>query len=359
MNVNLLLNEAIRKKPASNRASRKRSSSTPDDIIRMNYNENQYGMSPKAYQAFVEATAKSSYYPDFFAIDLKTALAKEFNLEWANIITVAGSSALIDMVGAIFINPGDEVLFCEPTFDAFRDMANDYGATCVTAPLDENMCFDLDALYSKITDKTKIIVICNPNNPTGGHIASDKVEAFIRKVPESILVVVDEAYIEYVDREENSSMVRMIQSGYDKPMIVLRTFSKIHGMAGLRVGYGIASAEIADEFGKSSHAWNVSNVGQATAVAALNDKEYVKDVRAKNKECREYITAELSKLGCKVYPSQTNFIFFDSKLAPADMTAKLKEKKILIGTFASSRVSIGTMDQSKKFIAAVAEILSE
>lgn len=357
MNYNEILSKPMKVKPASNRASRKKSSNTPPHILRMNYNESHYGMSPIAMDAFIESTKLSHRYPDWFAIDLKHSAGEHFDVHWECVVPAAGSSALIDMLGEIFINEGDEVLFGDPTFEAFRDVANDYGATPVPIPLDGNMKFDLDAIYAAITDKTKIIIICNPNNPTGTYVDSSKVEEFIKKVPENILVVVDEAYMEYVTEEGAYSMIKLIKEGYEKPLVILKTMSKIYGMAGVRVGFGIMQPDLADQFGKSSHAWNVSVSGQMTATAAFKDQEFIDNVKIEVANGRNYIETELANLGCVVIPSQTSFIYFKAPIEPAELTKKLAEKDILIGTFAYSRVSIGTKEMNEKFIAAMKEIL--
>lgn len=357
MNYTNLLCDAMKVKPKSNRASRQASSITPPEILRMNYNENHYGMSKKAYEAFIAASKTSNTYQDWSAIELKKAIGDLYGVDKSSIVTAAGSSALIDMLGAIFINPGDEVLFCNPTFEAFRDMANDFGGVPVTVPLNDEFAFDLDALYNAITPKTKIIVVCNPNNPTGTTVDSYKLEEFIKKVPENIVVVIDEAYIDYADEEGIYSMTKLIKEGYDKPLIILKTFSKIYGMAGIRVGYGIMHPDFADEFAKSSHAWNIGTAPQAAAIAAIKDQEFIADVKKKIVDGRNYIETELSKIGCTVIPSQSSFIYFKSSMKPADLSAALKEKNILIGTFAYNRVSIGTKEMNEKFIAAVKEIL--
>jgi histidinol-phosphate aminotransferase len=316
-------------------------------------------MPPKSHEALFAAETRSNNYPDFFAFELKKALAAEYSLETTNIITVAGSSALIDIIGCTFINPGDEVLYCSPTYEAFADMANAYGGVPAPIPLAGDLSFDLDGLYNAITPKTKIVVIVNPNNPTGGYVPSSKIEEFIRKAPDDILIVVDEAYIDFVDHPDNYSMVKLIQEGIDKPVLILRTFSKIYGMAGIRVGYGVSSPEVIDELAKSSHAWNVSNVSQAAAIVALGEKEFIANVKSEIVKGREYVSRELKRLGCAVNDTQANFIYFSSPLAPEDITAALKEKDVLIATFAWSRVSIGTPEENRAFIDALEEVLAE
>ena len=190
-------------------------------------------------------------------------------------------------------------------------------------------------------------------------IASSKIEAFIRKIPENIIVMVDEAYLDFVDDEDCYSMVKMIREGYEKPLIILKTFSKIYGMASLRVGYGIAQPGMIDELTKSAHAWNVSQVGQKCAIAALLDQDFIMDVKVKNSLSRQYVQKELEALGCQVVPSQTNFIYFLSPLKPEILTQELAKRNIMIGTFAYNRISLGTMEMNQKFIAAMKDILQK
>lgn len=359
MNYNQLLSEPMKTKPKSHRASRQTSSATPPKVLRLHYNESHYGMSPKVKETFLKCVNSSHIYQDWFAIELKEALSQFYGVDKTCILPTAGSSALIDMIGAIFINPGDEVIFGYPTFEAFRDMAHDYGGIPVPIRLDESFCFDLDAIYHAITSKTKIIVICNPNNPTGTFIESSKIEAFIRKLPENIIVVVDEAYLDFVEAKDCYSMVKMIREGYEKPLIVLKTFSKIYGMASLRVGYGITQPGIIDELSKSAHAWNVSQVGQKCAIAAISDQEFIMDVKQKNNLSRQYVQKELEALGCQVIPSQTNFIYFLSSLKPEILTQELAQRDIRIGTFAYNRISLGTMEMNQRFIAAMKDIFQK
>lgn len=356
MQIKELLRESMKLKPTSNRASRKKTSS-PKGVVRLNYNENPFGMSPKVAKTLLDATTKSHMYPDFYAIDLKDSIADMYHLTRDNVITGSGSSAIIDMVGAVFLNPGDEVIFCDPTFEAFRDMANDNGATPVAIPLDDKYCYDLDAMYEAITDNTKIIVICNPNNPTGTYVSAKKVEEFIRKVSDNILVMVDEAYIQYIEDPAHYSMIKLIQEGIRKPIIVLHTFSKIYGMAGVRVGYGVADSLIIDQLMKTCQAWNISYAGEIAACEALIDQEYVKEICTKTSEGRKYLETSLAELGCIVIPACANFIYFDAHMSPDELKEKLHKRKIEISAFDLNRVSVGTMEENKAFITAMKEIL--
>ena len=211
-----LLREPMQVKPESLRAARQKSSSTPPHVYRLNYNESPYGLGPASQAALEEAIKTPYVYPDWFSVELKTNLAELYGLKFENIAVGPGSSAMINMLGELFINPGDEFVFGDPSYEAFRDVANDYGAVPVAVPLDDDMNYDLDAMLAAITDKTKILVVVNPNNPTGTFIDSAKLEAFIRKVPKHVITVIDEAYMEFVDDPNSYSMMKLIKEEIER-----------------------------------------------------------------------------------------------------------------------------------------------
>ena len=361
MDYRTLLRDSIKALPESKRAARQPVSSyTTPDIYRLNYNESPYGPSPKAIKALEEACKRPNIYPDWFSVELKTNFAKLHGLpDMMHVCTATGSSSLINILGEVFLNSGDEVILGDPSYEAFRDTVNVAGATPVMVPLDADMKYDLDAMLGAITSKTKMIVVCNPNNPTGTFTDSAKLEAFIKKVPESVLVVIDEAYLEFVSRPETYSMIKLINEGYEKPLLVLKTFSKAYGMAGLRIGVAAGNPDLISYLGKSGAAWNISFLGQMMAAEAIKDQEYINKIAALNAIERDKLTAELEALGCKVYESQTNFILFKApKLENTEIYAKLAEQKILIGApVGMNRVSIGTAEMNDKFIKVMKEIL--
>ena len=184
MNVECLLRDSMKTKPKSNRGARQKTS-TPKNVTRMNYNENPYGMSDEVKKAVTNASLNSYMYQDFYAVDLKKQLADLYGLTVDHVCIVAGSSAIID-----------EVVYCAPTYEAFPDMVSDNGGVRVVLPLTDDYCYDLDAMLAAITDKTKMVIVCNPNNPTGTYVNSAKVEEFIRKLPDHVIPVVDEADFE-------------------------------------------------------------------------------------------------------------------------------------------------------------------
>ncbi|WP_337791337.1 histidinol-phosphate transaminase [Roseburia hominis] len=395
-NVTALLRDSMKVKPASKRGARQKTS-TPNGVTRLNYNENNYGPAPEVTKLLIDSIGRVNEYQDFFAIDLKQKIADFYGLDKTAkaasetnefgedskpedyVIIGAGSSAVIDMLGEIFINPGDEVVYCMPSYESFPDMVNDYGGKRVEIPLTADYHFDLDGMYEAVTEKTKLVVVVNPNNPTGTYINGAKIEEFIRKVHEKaarlhpdddqdVVVVVDEAYYEYVDDPTHYSMIEMVQKGYDRPLIVQRTFSKAYGLAGLRIGYAITQPALADAIMKACQAWNYSGPGLLACEAALDYQDYIKKVKALNIENRNYVADELKQLGFEVVPPAANFIFFGipedataeerEKMDPVRVKNELAERKILIGApNGHNRVSIGTAEECKMFIAAMKEIV--
>ena len=395
-NVTALLRDSMKVKPASKRGARQKTS-TPKGVTRLNFNENNYGPAPEVTKLLIDSIGRVNEYQDFFAIDLKQKIADFYGLDKTAeaasetnefgenskpedyVIIGAGSSAVIDMLGEIFINPGDEVVYCMPSYESFPDMVNDYGGKRVEIPLTADYHFDLDGMYEAVTEKTKLVVVVNPNNPTGTYINGAKIEEFIRKVHEKaarlhpdgdqdVVVIVDEAYYEYVDDPTHYSMIEMVQKGYDRPLIVQRTFSKAYGLAGLRIGYAITQPALADAIMKACQAWNYSGPGLLACEAALDYQDYIKKVKALNIENRNYVADELKQLGFEVVPPAANFIFFGipedataeqrEKMDPVRVKNELAERKIMIGApNGHNRVSIGTAEECKVFIAAMKEVV--
>lgn len=363
MEYKTLLRDSIGALPESKRAARQPVSSyTTPDVFRLNYNESPYGPSPKAMDALYEACKRPNIYPDWFSVDLKSEFAKLHGLpDMMHVCTATGSSSIINILGEIFLNPGDEVVLGDPSYEAFRDVTYVAGATPVMVPLDKEMRYDLEAMGKAITPKTKMMVICNPNNPTGTFVDSKKLEEFIKTVPESVLVVVDEAYLEFVSRPETYSMIKLIKEGYKKPLLVLKTFSKAYGMAGLRIGMAAGVPELIASLAKSGAAWNINILGQKMATEALKDQEYLKKVSELNAIEREKVSKGLMELGCTVYESQTNFILFKApEIENTEISATLAQNKVLIGSpLGMNRVSIGTSEMNDKFLSLMTEILGK
>jgi len=294
-----ILSERVLNKPVSNRESRMFMAKLDvSKLIRMGLNEHPYGMSPKTLEVIQSVDNSANLYGDFGSRTLKKAVADLYGLGIENVEVGAGSSSMINLVGTLFLNKGDEVLMC-PTFAAFLDMAGINQARPVIVPLKEDKSYDLDGLLEAITEKTKMIIICNPNNPTGTYKEKKELIEFIDKVPDDIAIILDEAYIEFATAPGCESLYSLVKERPDKAIVVLKTFSKFYAMAGVRVGYALASEPIIKAMGKCPKS-GVSRAGQMGAVQALKDYDYYDDVRRKVIEGREYLEDQLEKLGCTV-----------------------------------------------------------
>lgn len=356
MNIEKIFSKSVLEKPETKRASRSNATLDLSKLRRMGWNENPYGMSPKALEANIEAAKKGNFYQDFWCRDMKKAIADLHGISTSNLVVGAGSSPLIEITGTAFLNPEDEVLMC-PTFAAFIDMAEIRLGKVVTVPLCDDMSYNLDGLAEAITDKTKMIVICNPNNPTGGYLPYDIIVEFVNKVPKDIVILFDEAYIEFATEQDCKSAVPLVFEMSDRPILVMRTFSKYYGMAGVRAGYIIANEEIAEGINKIPGSW-IPAAAQASVVAALSELDYYEDCKKKLVAGRDYISQELAALGCTVYPSQSNFIMFDPHCDPAFVREQLIEKGVMISIPMFCRVSVSTQENNEYFIACMKEILA-
>ena len=328
------------------------------NVLKLASNENQLGSSPKAVEAMREAVKQANIYPDPFCMGLRRKLGKKFGFDGSgdNVVISAGASGILSLLGEVFICDGDEVIFCEPTFGAYAGAARRNNGIPVALPLTPDKKYDLRAMYRAITDKTKMIFICNPNNPTGTAVDSEELREFIHKVPDHVIVVVDEAYIELSSNPQVKSMVSEIAEGVN--LIVVRTFSKIYGLAGLRLGYSLMNKELHGILQKSTTVFVASREALAGAMAALDDEEFIQKTRSLMKEGREYLTKELTGLGWKVYPSEANFIYGDSGLNTALLAEELKKKGLIIrGNFEFSRITIGTMEQNRQVVRIIQEVM--
>ncbi len=352
-----ILSDDLRNKPASKREARQKGCPDYRGLLHMGLNENAFGMAPSAKKAAIDAAMKGNYYEDFMSRDLKKQIAETLHVNPEGIMTGAGSSPLIEYLGQAFLNPGDEVLMCR-TFYAFVDMAQMRSAKEVIVPLTKDYRYNLPGMLSAVTEKTKMAVITNPNNPTGQYVSCDEIRNFIEALPKNIVVVVDEAYIQFATAPDCRTVLSLIDEFPDHPIIVLRTFSKYYGMAGLRAGFLVTQPAILDWLDAVSES-ETSLTAQAAAEAALKEQDYYRDCKRKIVEGIDYITRELTALGCDVFPTQTNFIMFDPHEDPQVIRQKLIERGILIATPMFCRVTVGTMDDNRAFIACMKDILKE
>ena len=330
----------------------------PDEIIKLASNENPLGTSPKALAAMRNAIDAAQLYPDGGGFLLRNALAKQLQCARENIILGNGSNEIIEFVGHAFLNPGDEAVMFRHAFIAYKLVAALFGARTVEVA-EQNFQPDLDSILGAITPKTKVIFIANPNNPTGVVIPPNEIDNFLAGMPDNVVTVLDEAYYEFLDNPPDT--LRHVREG--RNVLILRTFSKIHGLAGLRVGYGIARPEIIEILQKTRQPFNVNEIAQVAALAALQDSDHIRETKRVVDNGRTFLEKELTAMKLKLVPSVGNFVFVNVGDGPA-VFQKMLACKIIVrpllgyGLREWLRISVGTMEQNQKCIAALKQILS-
>lgn len=327
--------------------------------VRLNANENPFGPSPKAIEAMTAELSRGNFYPGDVMLDFKSTLAEYLNLSTENLTLFNGSGAAINAMGDLFLNSGDEVIISSPTYMQYYDLPSHYDAKLIEVPAIDGIYTNLDGMLEAITPKTKMMIICNPNNPTGTIIKSTTLREFLKRLPKNILCIVDEAYFDWVDDSEYESAINMIDD--DTNVLVFRTFSKIYGMAGIRMGYAVANKTLSATIAMAANMFYSNRIAAVGAKAALYDKEFYDMAHKNNTEQREFLSKELEKLGCDVVPSQTSFILFNPHSDNAKIMEKLEERFIFIRRFDDPyiRVSIGRPEQNLLFLNAMKAILNE
>lgn len=275
-------------------------------VIKLASNENPLGPSPKAIDAIQNALIQLYLYPDDNAYDLRNAIAKHHNVSEDQIVLGNGGAELIKMMAMTFLNPGDEVLLGTPSFGIYREDIKQMGVPFHEVLLDRDFNYDLEAFCAAMNTKTKLVIICSPNNPTGTIVTRDKFEKFLSIVPKTVLIVIDEAYFDFVDSIDYPNGLSYICQ-YPN-LFVLRTFSKNYGLAGIRVGYGIANSEIVFYMNKVRVLFNVNSLAQVAAIAALQDKEHLEASKMLVLKEKEFLYREFSLIELKYIPTYANFI---------------------------------------------------
>ena len=327
--------------------------------IRLSSNENPFGMSPKAKQAIMDGWWEHSLYGLQSEPELRKVFAKHVGVDPSNVIITQGSSETLSIAALAYGLHGGEVVTPWPTYEGLPRYAETIDATVHRVPLDANLGHDFNAMDTRITNGVNLVFVCNPNNPTGTLADNAKIRDFVSSAQHRALVVVDEAYHDFVDDPNYKSMIDLVLKGEN--VIISRTASKIHGIAGLRIGFAIARPDIIERLDPFCTG-NSNAFGMHAAIASLQDTAYQDFVRARNREGRELLTSTLKSMGKRVAPSQTNFVFFQSKLPVDKVQASMKAKGYIIGRAFPpyndwARVSIGTPDEMKAFVATLPETL--
>jgi histidinol-phosphate aminotransferase len=329
-----------------------------DDIIKLASNENPFGPSPKALSAMRDALECAHLYPDGGGYYLGEALSKKLGVPRDHLVLGNGSNEVIEFLGHAFLRGEDEIITSEHAFVVYKLVAKIFGAKTIETP-SPDYHHHLDAILSAITPRTRLIFIANPNNPTGTLLSQEEIDRFMSRLPDNVIVIFDEAYFEYVDNPPNT--LRFVHEGCN--VVVLRTFSKIAGLAGLRIGYGVAPPALIEILQKTRQPFNTSSIAQAAALAALADTEHIIATKRVTSEGRDYLQQKFGEMKLRFIPSAANFVLVNVGDGRAIFKALL-QKKIIVRELKGYnlpewiRISIGTMEQNRKCIAALQEVLA-
>jgi histidinol-phosphate aminotransferase len=322
-------------------------------IIRLGSNENSFGASPLAIDAIEREMRAVHRYPEDGAIELRGAIARKVRVQTDQIILGNGSTELVQFCANLLLQPDDNAVTANNTFVMYRIATILAGGMCKEARL-SNYKYDPELLRESIDDHTKLVLIANPNNPTGTMIDDTDLESFLKTVPPDVLIVLDEAYFEFVERSDYPNGVKYL-SEYSN-LLVLRTFSKIYGLAGLRIGYGIGHPELIANLNRIRAPFNTSNVAQAAALAALNDEDHVRVSRESTIEERNFLEQELSEAKIPYVSSVANFVFLPAKDA-AGLQQRLLDKGVFVRAVKNGlRVTVGRREENLEFLGALNEV---
>lgn len=329
----------------------------PAEIVKLASNENPLGASPKAIQAMRAALENAHLYPDGSGFCVTRAIAAKLGLKPENVILGNGSNEIIEFLGHAFLNPGDDVITCQYAFIVYKLLATAFSVRTIETPSPDYQQ-NLDATLEAITSKTRLIFIPNPNNPTGTLVSQGAINRFMSRVPDSIIVVFDEAYFEFLD--DSPDTLRYVRDR--RNVIVLRTLSKIHGLAGLRIGYAVAPSEIIEVLHKTRQPFNVNSIALAGALAALDDEGHLRKTKRVVDEGRAYLQEQFAEMQIRFVPAVANFVMVNVGDGGA-VFEKLLKRKIIVRPLKGYclpdwvRISVGTMEENRKFIAALREVI--
>ena len=322
-----------------------------NETIRLCFNENPFGTSPKALEAMQKSLSLSSRYDFKLADVLCEKIAGNNNVKKENILVSAGSSFLLELITKYVSLDKGHIIIPDPSFTIFAPIAEFLGMSKSVIPLNDKKKIDLVKMKSSMQKDTKLIYICNPNNPTGDLLSRAEIENFIKSITDNIIVLVDEAYIEFTTQKSLSDLVDVY-----KNLIVTRTFSKLYGFAGARLGYAIGHPKMIENL-KKLQSWSGAEIGVVTmagAIAAMDDQEFITKVLDNNKKVKDFTISEFNIRGIKTIPSSANFVYFSLENYKGDYFKKLKEAKILGGkTYEEkgkwTRISLGTIEEMRKY----------
>ncbi|WP_458413182.1 histidinol-phosphate transaminase [Schinkia sp. CFF1] len=332
-----------------------------NSVIKLASNENPLGPSPKAIQAITSELTGLNRYPDANATALKEAIASKYQLLPDQIIVTNGADEFIKLLSETFLEPGDEIIVPTPSFSEYEFGATLMDARVIQVPLEEDFQFNSQKILSSITEKTKLIYICSPNNPTGTYLPKQQLEQLLTSLPKRVLLILDGAYSHFATDNDYTDGTEFIKKGY--PIIALQTFSKIYGLAGIRVGFGLASKSIIENIVKVKEPFNVNSLAQVAATAAITDEDHIVMSQDVNSHGRIQLYEAFSQMGLHYTESMSNFVLVNVGTKASDIYDKLLAKGIIVrkgGTWnmpTHLRISVGTYKENKRLINEIEDVL--
>ncbi|PTM58691.1 histidinol-phosphate transaminase [Desmospora activa] len=332
------------------------------EVIKLASNENPFGCSERVWQSLLEERENLALYPEGQAPELRAQLANHLGIEEGRFVFGNGSDEIIQMIARAYLEPGTESVMAKITFPRYDTQVRIEGSRPVTVPLVDGT-HDLEAMAAAVNEKTRIVWLCNPNNPTGTYFSEAALRQFLDRIPPQVLVVVDEAYYEYVVAEDYPDTLAFAQS--DPRLLVLRTFSKIYGLASFRIGYAIADPAIVMELERVREPFNANRLAQRAALAALGDQGFVQLCKQANRQCMQQIESQLEQWGLSWFPSQANFIMLDTGRSSDEVFQGLLQRGIIVragsalGYPTTIRVTVGRPEQNRLFLEGLAACLDK
>jgi histidinol-phosphate aminotransferase len=327
-------------------------------VVQLGMNENPFGPSPKAVEAARAYMNNVAPYPDDSGFFLRRKLAAHYKVSMDQLMISSGSSDILAMAFHAVLDAGAEVITGAASFVVYYQLAEILNMPIVRVPM-RAYGFDLDAIAARVTPRTRLIILANPNNPTGTIVRREELDAFMQKVPEPALVILDEAYFEYVRETDFPDSLEYVRAG--RPVLILRTFSKVFGLAGLRIGYGISTPDVIETLYKVRMAFNTNTIAQVAALAAWDDHEHVDKSVQLNREGLEFLYSGLKKRGVNYVPSFANFVLVELGRPAREVTQALLKQGVIVrpawGCPTCMRVSVGTSDQNQRFLSALDKVL--
>ena len=325
-----------------------------EGAIKLASNESPLGPSPLALAALRDALGEIHRYPDGACFELRRVLADRLDVAGEQLVFGAGADELLELLVKVFLGEGDEAVFAWPSFAMYPIVVAGMGGTDVRVPLDADLVHDLPAMARAVGERTRLVIVCNPNNPTGTSVGAEAFDRFAAALPDSVVLVVDEAYVDFARRPDFPDALGWVRR---RPgTVVLRTFSKLYGLAGLRVGYGVADAETASYLERARHPFNVNRLAEVAALAALGDEAHAERTRCNNSEGIRYLARELPGLGIEVWPTDANFVLARTGANVAD---RLLREGVIVRPLAGFglpdcvRISVGLPEENERLVKAL------